>query len=331
MERLRLLVYAEASGGNLTQPSLELLGAAQRLTASQNGNVGTNEKSVAVLLVGPNDVPLPPGIEVVYRYSAEASGALPARARAECLLEAGRRHQANAYLLAATSQGQEVAATLAADLETAVAADCVDVMATADSLEVKRPVYAGKAYVQARFRRLPAVVTLRPNIFEPSRFGDEETSVTAVEELTPPSEDTRYSVVSDTKPEHRRTALTEADIVVSGGRGLKGPESFSLLESLAETLGGVVGASRAVCDAGWRPHSEQVGQTGKTVSPRLYIACGISGAIQHLAGMSSSKCIVAVNKDPEAPIFQIADYGIIGDLFEVVPALEARLKARDSS
>jgi electron transfer flavoprotein alpha subunit len=329
METLRLLVYTEASGGTLTQPSLELLGAAQRLAASQEGKVGADGAGVAAVLLGPDGVAPPLGIDVLYRYSAEGSDAVPARARAECLLEAGRRHQANTYLLAATAHGRETAATLAADLKTAVGADCVDVMATVDGLEVKRPVYAGKAYVRARFRQLPAVITLRPNVFEPPQLGGKETGG-SVEELTPPAEDTRLRVVSDTQPEHRRTALTEADIVVSGGRGLKGPENFKLLETLAEALGGVVGASRAVCDAGWRPHSEQVGQTGKTVSPRLYIACGISGAIQHLAGMSSSKCIVAINKDPEAPIFQVADYGIVGDLFEVVPALEAQLKARDS-
>jgi electron transfer flavoprotein alpha subunit len=247
-------------------------------------------------------------------------------AHAAAVVHAAKALNPAAVLFAATAAGRDLAPAAAAGLDTAVAADCTGLAVDGGRLLIRRPVFAGKAVLTCRFAQPPAVVTLRPNVFaaappDPSRTAAVEPLPVAWEER-----DFAASVKEVKAVPAKRPELTEAAAIVSGGRGMKGPEHFHLIEALADSLGAAVGASRAVVDAGWRPHAEQVGQTGKTVSPNLYIACGISGAIQHLAGMSSSKVIVAVNRDPEAPIFKVATYGIVGDAFEVVPALTAEFK-----
>jgi electron transfer flavoprotein alpha subunit len=188
--------------------------------------------------------------------------------------------------------------------------------------------YAGKAYATVEWTAEPQMATLRPNVF-PLGPKDASRPVDLVRGAADASARAKVTGVSATS--QGKVQLSEAQIIVSGGRGLKGPENFHLVESLAEALGAAVGASRAIVDAGWVDHQLQVGQTGRTVSPSLYVACGISGAIQHLAGMSSSKYIVAINKDKDAPIFKVADYGIVGDLFEVLPRLTEAAKAHRAS
>ena len=226
---------------------------------------------------------------------------------------------------AVTSRQRELLARLAARLGVGLAADCVGFGLADGQLVATRPVYAGKLLSKVRWRRNPWLATLRPNVF---KAAEEQAG------RSPAVERPALAAIAATTTfvERREEAqtglpeLTEAEVVVSGGRGLKGPENFALLEDLAKVLGAAVGASRAAVDAGWRPHRFQVGQTGRTISPKLYIGCGISGAIQHLAGMRTSKVICAVNKDPEAPIFRIADFGLVGDLFEVVPLLKEEFK-----
>jgi electron transfer flavoprotein alpha subunit len=220
--------------------------------------------------------------------------------------------------------GKDLAPRVAVRLDAGLASDCTALNVEAGEIVATRPVYAGKALTQLKVNSASKVFTLRPNVFA---AGESSGAVAPVERMSVDlTEQDLSCVAKEIKQSSARLDVSEADIIVTGGRGLKGPEHFAMIEQLAEALGAAVGASRAVVDAGWRPHDEQVGQTGKTVSPSLYVAVAVSGAIQHLAGMSSSKYIVAINKDKDAPIFQVANYGVVGDAFEIIPALTAEVK-----
>ena len=240
-------------------------------------------------------------------------------AYSKILAEAAKQRGSDVIILSATSMGKDLSPRVSAKLEAGLVADCTDIRTEGGNILATRPVYAGKALIEVKVTSPVKIFTLRPNVFKPVKA---EGINADAEKLDITIADTDINVqVKDVVVSNEKLDVTEANVVVSGGRGLKGPENFYLVEDLAKVLGGAAGASRAIVDAGWRPHSDQVGQTGKTVSPSLYIAVGISGAIQHLAGMSSSKCIVAINKDKDAPIFQIADYGIVADALEIMPAL----------
>ena len=228
-------------------------------------------------------------------------------------------------LFAATATGKDLAPRVAAKLSVGLASDVTGLGLQDGALVATRPVYAGRAIQQVKLRATPAIASVRPNAFQPRARDDSRTG--AIESVSVPAFEARVTVQAVKAQEKAALDVTEAPIVVSGGRGLKDPANFKLLEELAEALGNTaVGASRAVVDAGWRDHAAQVGQTGKTVSPGLYIAVGISGAIQHLAGMRTAKTIVAINRDKDAPIFKIADYGIVGDLFDVLPRLTEEIR-----
>ncbi len=230
-----------------------------------------------------------------------------------------------AILAPVTSRQREFMARLAARLGVGLAADSVALALEGDRLVATRPVYAGKLLSKVTWAKQPWLATLRPNVFRPAEVQAGRSAQVERPPVTLPAAQMklveRREEVSTGLPE-----LTEAEIVLSGGRGMKGPENYVILEELGGVVGAAVGASRAAVDAGWRPHRFQIGQTGRTISPKLYMGFGVSGAIQHLAGMRTSKVIVAVNKDPEAPIFKIADYGIVADLFEVVPEMTTEFK-----
>jgi electron transfer flavoprotein alpha subunit len=323
-----ILVYIEDRDGAVKKASLEALSTARRLAAASGEGVtalriGTAAPSVNLGEYGADQI-LCASHGLLASYSTEGfTAAVTQGAKlADCRLILG----------AATAAGRDFLPRVAARLGVGLAQDCTEIeFSGAGQVVCVRPIYAGKAFARVRLPVVPAMATLRPNVFavdppNPSRTAETRTFAPDMN-----AGSVRAKVVAMQAAGGGKVELTEASIVVSGGRGLKGPENFAIVQALADALGGALGASRAAVDAGWIDHQHQVGQTGKTVSPTLYIACGISGAIQHLAGMSSSKYVVAINKDPEAPIFKLADYGIVGDLFTVVPALTEEIRKLKSS
>jgi electron transfer flavoprotein alpha subunit len=243
---------------------------------------------------------------------------------AAALTQAVDALQPDLVLMIATAMGKDLAARVAARRGMALLTDCISLDLADGGLQAVKSMYGGKVFATVRALRSPVLATLRPSAY-PAPAPDGAPAEVRPLAVDLPA-DSRARVAEVVQHEQGRLDVQEADIVVSGGRGMKEPKNFELIEQLAGALGGAVGASRAAVDAGWIDHSHQVGQTGKTVSPKLYVAVGISGAIQHLAGMRTAKCILAVNKDPDAPIFGVADYGIVGDLFKVVPALVEEIR-----
>jgi electron transfer flavoprotein alpha subunit len=311
----KILVFAEQRDGEVKKSTFETITLAQNLATS----AGVEFVSVLIgnkLNALENELAKYGAIDI-FKYTDEKLANYNSEGYAKVLDEAVKESGADLVLMPATAMGKDLAPRLGARLKAAVATDCTLVTWEDNDLKITRPMYAGKVRTTIKLHSTIKIVTMRPNAV----IAEEKPTTANVSEKSASAADFKAIVQEIIKGAADKLDVTEADIVVSGGRGLKGPENFHLIEDLAKKLGAAQGASRAVVDAGWRPYEEQVGQTGKTVSPSLYIAVAISGAIQHLAGMSSSKYIVAINKDPEAPIFKVADYGIVGDAFEVVPRM----------
>ncbi|MDA8442742.1 MAG: electron transfer flavoprotein subunit alpha/FixB family protein [Peptococcaceae bacterium] len=318
-------VFAEAKDGKFRRVILEMLGEARKF-ADHLGEelwavlVGSNVAELSSLL-GEH------GADKVLVMDNPNLAAYTTDVYAGVTLGLINTYQPTAVLFANSNMGRDLAPILAQKLDTGLITDLTGITYGPEIL-FKRPIYAGKALVELSFaaNARPMLLTIRPKVFTPAepQTGRQAEVITASADLNAL---TLRQVIKDViRKASTRVDLTEADIVISGGRGMKNPENFKILEEVADILGAAVGASRAAVDEGWREPQYQVGQTGKVVSPQLYIAVGISGAIQHLAGMNSSKCIVAINKDPEAEIFKVADYGIVGDLFQVIPILKQELQ-----
>ncbi len=319
-----VLVITEQREGNFRKVTFEALSEGRRIADKMNGNL-------AAIVLGNGVEALPQslaayGTDTVYLADDPIFTNYAPEASSKTIAELVKKIDPQVILLPASAMGKDLGPRLAARLDVGLATDCIQVNVGNGKISAKRPMYAGKVVAEVQFSTSPAIVSLRPNVFPITEI-DGKSDVQVEKADIPIAQSDLKAIVREIEARSGgKLDVSEANIIVSGGRGMKAPENFKILEELADLLGAAVGASRAAVDAGWRPHSDQVGQTGKTVSPDLYIACGISGAIQHLAGMSSSKCIVAINKDPDAPIFQKADYGIVGDLFEVVPKLTEELK-----
>ncbi len=324
---MKIVAFAEQREGKFKQAAFEVVRVSKNLADQLGGEVlaivvGSGIADASAQLGGYGASRVIAGDDVKLKnYSTTAYTKLVA--------EIVKKEQADVVIFPATSMGKDLAPRVAVRLDAGIAGDCTAMKVESGEIIATRPAYAGKALIDVKIKSPVKIFTLRPNVFA---AGVSSGQLCKVEKIAVELNDADFaSVVKEVKITEGRPDVTEANIIVSGGRGMKGPEHFKVIEEIADIVHGAVGASRAVVDAGWRPHDEQVGQTGKTVSPSLYVACGISGAIQHLAGMSSSKYIVAINKDKDAPIFQTADYGIVGDVFEVLPVLRDELKKKVSN
>jgi electron transfer flavoprotein alpha subunit len=310
-----ILVFVEQSHGAARHASLECLSAAHATgmpVAAVVAGYGADKVAAGLGAYGATKV-----------VALTGGGAWSADAIARDVAAVAKDLGAKAFLAAATATGKDIAPRVAAILDSTLLSDCTGLRADGEKLAATRPWLAGKAIATLHSSAPVFCATTRPNVFPAKETGGNAEVVTRAA-----STDGKARVTAVAEKSGDKLDVKEAPIVVSGGRGLRGPENFHLIEELAAAFGSAAtGASRAVVDAGWRPHSEQVGQTGKTVSPKLYVAVGISGAIQHLAGMRTSKVIVAINKDADAPIFKIADYGLIGDAFEILPELTKAVAA----
>ena len=318
-------ILAEHANGHPRKITYELLGKARDLALALKGRV-------AALVLGEGAAPLARdlgarGADVVHVAEHPLLAQYTTDAYAAVIAPVLARDQPSLLLIGSTAAGRDLAPRLAARVRAGLVTDCTAVDLEGGRVVATRPVMTRKAIARVAFRADGVrIAVVLPNVFPPASPDSGRTPqvVPLPVALDPAAIRTR---VAGTTPVARESVpLTEADIIVSGGRGLRGPENFALLRDLAAALGAAVGSSRPPVDSGWVPHDYEIGQTGKTVNPQLYIACGISGAPQHLAGMSSSRYIVAINKDPQAPIFGIASYGVVGDLFEIIPLLTAEVR-----
>jgi len=322
-----VFVFVEVFGGKAKNVGLEIIGPARKIAEAKG------EKVIAVV-VG-NDVS--DACAAAAAYGADDIVTVTGEAYADYSLEGYTyalnqlvdKYKPAVLLLGATSNGRELAARLAARLKTFCAADCTGMdIGDGGAVTWTRPVYSGRYLsVLESPEACPQIVTIRPGIFKRGEPAEDAVVEVVNEDIPLPADVVRTTIVEKVADSGEGSVkLEDAEVIVSGGRGVGKPEHFSFLKELADLLGGVVGASRAAVDAGWIHHGHQVGQTGKTVGPKLYVACGISGAIQHLAGMTGSDVVIAINRDGDAPIFEIADYGVVGDLKEVVPAITEAIK-----
>lgn len=321
---MSVLVFAEQKNGGVVASDLEAVGEARKLANQLGGQVwaallGQGVEGAASGLIAA-------GADKVFLYDHPVLENFRDDPVTDLLANLIREEKPEIVLFPATTVGRSLAPRLAARLKVGLAADCIDLNLEDGKLKAVRPVIGGNLLSEIVYNRKPQMATLRPKAFSKPEAQAVRTGEVVKKEFDPAGLKDRTRILDIVQEIIETVKLEEADIIVSGGRGLGGADGFGILRDLAKVLGAAVGASRAAVDAGWMPYSHQVGQTGKTVTPKVYVACGISGAIQHLAGMQSANVIVAINKNPDAPIFQVATYGIVGDVFQVVPALTTELK-----